>query len=236
MTAWTSPAGMSRDRPSRIGLSATETERLWMESMEDIQFLPPSPLWGGSTCEASGVGKCGLPWRFGSGADSPTPLGLAPESTLPMKGREEVGFRNSSRLPKGSNTKTRSCPGRSPSSMTAKSFERAALARARTSSTRNAMCAFFAGTKRLLDAEMHLHRPLEPAPAAPGELRRLRLFDQAEHSGIERPRGVLAARRHGELNVIDGLKRHGRACSLRRSSSRREDAPSRRIGASESWR
>gem|GEM_PF-5587267 len=55
---------------------------------------------------------------------------------------------------------------------------------------------------------MHLHRPLEPAPAALGELRRFRLLDETEHTDIKGPRRVFSASGDGELDVIDRFERH----------------------------
>ena len=55
-----------------------------------------------------------------------------------------------------------------------------------------------------LHAEVHLHRRrLEPATAPAGQVRRLGPFRQAEQVAVEGTSLVLAARRHGELHVVD---------------------------------
>ena len=75
---------------------------------------------------------------------------------------------------------------------------RARAARPATSSTRKAMCAFVAGQNGVSTPQVHLHPiALEPAPAALGELRRLRLLGQAQQVARRRPRLLLLAGRHG---------------------------------------
>ena len=50
---------------------------------------------------------------------------------------------------------------------------------------------------------------LEPAPAPPGELRRLRHFREAERIGVELARRRLATGGHRQLDVIDATERGG---------------------------
>ena len=51
--------------------------------------------------------------------------------------------------------------------------------------------------------------------AAPGQFRGFRLLGQAQEVAVEGARPVLLARRHGGLDVIDGLKGHSSAPSRR---------------------
>ena len=60
------------------------------------------------------------------------------------------------------------------------------------------------GPELLLDAEVELD-PAAPEPAATPGSKRFGLLDlgETERAGIELPRLVFPARRHGELNVIE---------------------------------
>jgi hypothetical protein len=44
---------------------------------------------------------------------------------------------------------------------------------------------------------------LEPAAAAGGQQRRLRQFRPAEHAVVERPESIFAARRAGDLDMVN---------------------------------
>src|SRR3974390_1283530 len=59
-------------------------------------------------------------------------------------------------------------------------------------------------TKIRFHSQMNLYRPaLEPASAALGQLRRLHNFPHPQQRPIKRSSSFLAARRHGELYMID---------------------------------
>jgi len=61
--------------------------------------------------------------------------------------------------------------------------------------------------KIIFHAQMNLDEStLEPASTTFGKLWRLRQLGHAEDIDVETPCGVLSARRHSELNVIDGCK------------------------------
>ena len=67
-----------------------------------------------------------------------------------------------------------------------------------------------AGRAKLrVDAEMHLQLAvLEPRAAPPGEGRRLRDLGNLQQAGVELAGAVLAALRHGELDVVEAHDRH----------------------------
>jgi hypothetical protein len=62
----------------------------------------------------------------------------------------------------------------------------------------------FSGLEPGFDAKVELDRPsCEPAPAARGERRRFGHFAEPENRSVEPPRGILAAGRHCELDMIE---------------------------------
>ena len=70
-----------------------------------------------------------------------------------------------------------------------------------------------------LNADMNFQIvPLKPASAALRKVRRLRSFANAENAGIELPRGIFAAGRHGQLNMFNTRYCHRPILSLKRFS------------------
>ncbi len=71
--------------------------------------------------------------------------------------------------------------------------------------------------ERLLDADVKLRRAdAKPATAACRERRRLRHLLEPEQLAVERARGALAARRRGDLHVVDARDAHGARFTIAR--------------------
>src|SRR5437763_1172140 len=94
-------------------------------------------------------------------------------------------------------------PGNSPSKRTGYPASRSRPAQASIPDTSSPGCAL-RGPEVFLDAEVQLDAvAAEPAPAARGKTRRLAYLLQPEHAGVELAQRRLAARRAGQLHMVD---------------------------------